>query len=79
MARTPKTDAPAPLMEARQGFTSAWLEQHSGRAGAIRKGTLLRADDPIVKTHPDEFLPARADYGEGKHADEFLVPLPEAT
>ncbi len=62
MARA-KTDDPAPLVECTEAFASAWIDDHalSGFPGGVcRRGTLLRADDPFVKAHPQWFAPARA-------------------
>jgi hypothetical protein len=67
VARARKTSEP-PLFEAAQSFASQWLDEHGTDdfPGAVcRKGTLVRADHPIVKAHPGLFIPARPDAGEG--------------
>jgi hypothetical protein len=80
MARKARTQEPAPLYEAVQSFASRWAEIHARAdfpTGVVKKGTLVRADHPIVEAHRDLFMPARSDVGEGKRPGELLTP-PEA-
>ena len=69
---------PVPLVEAVQSFASAWINEHALSdfpGGVVRKGTLLRADHPVVKHHADQFISARADIHEGKRLHEPPYPL----
>ena len=64
MART-KTDQPA-LVECTETFASDWIDKHGLSdfpTGVCRQGTLLHADDPCVKAHPQWFEPVRAHVG----------------
>ena len=69
-------DAHAPLFEATQSFASEWIEQNAlddFPTGVVQKGLLVRASHPILKAHPQWFIPARADLPEGKHAGERIA------
>ena len=75
VARTQKADVPAPLFEATQSFASEWIEQNAlddFPTGVVQKG-LPRASHPILKAHPQWFIPARAHLDEGKHAGERIA------
>jgi hypothetical protein len=64
MARARKTDEPEPLYEATQSFASQWIDENAlddFATGVVKKGTLVRASHPILKAHPELFIPARAD------------------
>jgi excisionase family DNA binding protein len=76
LARTQKADVPAPLFEATQSFASECIEQNAlddFPTGVVQKGLLVRVSHPILKAHPQWFIPARAGLHEGRHAGERIA------
>jgi len=77
MTRSPKPADPEPLVEAVQSFASEWIDLNALSdfpGGVVRKGTLLRADHPVVKQHADQFRPGPRGHPGGQEPARAALP-----